>query len=165
MLESAGESPGALPPLTADEKEAWKYLQEVIRDYERYLADVDDLGLMAPNVLYYRDEIQEMLDEFKGDRRVDFRGVWEKVKALDEILQANQEKIVRQIGHANFKQYHIMNDPPRSHWWWFLNRFVAPPPPPPAWWQFWKKNAETEAEVEAAPAEEAASEDPTSPSP
>ena len=140
-------------PLSEDEKNAWAYLQDVIKDYERYLADVDDLGLTAPNVLYYRDEIQELLDEFKGDPRVDFRGVWTRVKALDEVLRANQAKIVNQIGHANFKQYQIINDPPRSYWWWWLNRVVPPPPPPPPWWQFWKKNQlldEPEAGPEAA---------------
>lgn len=140
------------PRLSPEEKEVWNYLHEVIGDYERYLADIDDLGLMAPNLLYYRDEIQEMLEEFKGDPRVDFRGTWERVKALDEVLRANQQKVVRQIGYANFKQYHIMNDPPRSHWWWFLNRIVGPPPPPPAWWQFWKK---TEGEEETSEPEEA----------
>ena len=127
------------PPLSEDEKQAWSYLLDVVKDYARYLSDVDDLGFAAPNVLYYRDEIQDMLQEFKGDPRVDFRGVWTQVKELDEILRANQAKIVKAIGHANFKQYHIMNDPPRTHWWWFLNRVVPPPPPPPAWWQFWKK--------------------------
>jgi hypothetical protein len=125
--------------LSEDEKQAWGYLQDVVQDYARYLSDIHNLGLTAPNVLYYRDEIQDMLEEFKGDPRVDFRGVWLQVKELDEILRANQDLLVKTIGHANFKQYHIMNDPPRTHWWWFLNRVVAPPPPQPAWWQFWKK--------------------------
>jgi len=131
--------PPKLPPLNQDEKQAWNYLLDVIKDYARYLSDIENLGLSAPNVLYYRDEIQEMLEEFKGDPRVDFRGIWLEVKALDEILRANQEQLVKIIGHANFRQYQIINDPPRTHWWWFLNRVVAPPPPSPAWWQFWKK--------------------------
>lgn len=137
-------------PLTDEEKQVWDYLQEVIKDYQRYLADVDDLGLTAPNLLYYRDEIQEMLAEFKGDPRVDFRGAWTLVKSLDEVLRANQKKIVQQIGYANFRQYQIINDPPRSHWWWWLNRVVGPPPPPPPWWQFWKKKDDEQ----EAPAEE-----------
>lgn len=143
------EDVNKLPPLTQDEKQVWAYLQDVVKDYARYLSDIENLGLSAPNVLYYRDEIQEMLEEFKGDPRVDFRGVWLQVKELDEILRANQELLVRTIGHANFKQYHIMNDPPRTHWWWFLNRVVAPPPPPPAWWQFWKKPEMTHNPLEA----------------
>jgi len=133
--------------LSGQEKQMWDYLGEVIADYERYLSDIPNLGLAAPYVLYYRDEIQEMLNDFRGNPRVDFRKAWEKVKALDEILRANQADIVKQIGHANFRQYQIINDPPRTHWWWFLNRVVSAPPPPPAWWQFWKKTSESEAEV------------------
>lgn len=139
-----------LPPLSEDEKQAWGYLQDVVKDYSRYLSDIENLGLTAPNVLYYRDEIQDMLEEFKGDPRVDFRGVWLQVKELDEILRANQDRLVKTIGHANFKQYHIMNDPPRTHWWWFLNRVVAPPPPQPSWWQFWKKPEASPLEAEEA---------------
>lgn len=142
-----------LEPLSEDEKQVWAYLQDVIKDYQRYLADVDDLGLNAPNLLYYRDEIQEMLGEFKGDPRVDFRGAWTTVKALDEVLRANQKKIVHQIGYTNFKQYQIINDPPRSHWWWWLNRVVGPPPPQPAWWQFWKKEQTEEADEQLVSAE------------
>ncbi len=127
------------PGLNADEKQAWAYLMDVVRDYGRYLSDIENLGYSAPNVLYYRDEIQEMLEEFKGDPRVDFRGVWTQVKEFDEILRANQELLVRTIGHANFKQYHIMNDPPRTHWWWFINRVVPKPITQASWWQFWKK--------------------------
>lgn len=137
------------PPLSDDEKEAWKYLEEVVGDYERYLSDVDNLGLSAPNLLYYRDEIQDMLDEFKGDPRVDFRGVWLRVKELDEILRANQALVVQAIGHGNFRQYQIMNDPPRTHWWWFMNRTVPPPPPPPPWWMFWKPKPEIYDPLEA----------------
>jgi hypothetical protein len=142
--------PPQLPPLSLDEKQAWGYLLDVVKDYARYLSDIDNLGLSAPNVLYYRDEIQEMLEEFKGDPRVDFRGIWQEVKALDEILRANQDQLVKIIGHANFRQYQIINDPPRTHWWWFLNRVVAPPPPPPAWWQFWKKPEPSPLEAELA---------------
>lgn len=135
------------PALTPDEKQVWAYLLDVVKDYGRYLADIENLGYSAPNVLYYRDEIQEMLEEFKGDSRVDFRGVWTQVKEYDEILRANQDLLVRTIGHANFKQYHIMNDPPRTHWWWFINRVVAKPQLQPSWWQFWKKPDITTAQL------------------
>lgn len=126
--------------LTAEEQESWDYLLEVVGDYERYMADVDDLGLNAPNLLYYRSEVQDMLDDFKTDKRVDFRGVWMRVRELDEVLRKKQQSIVDQIGHANFKQYQIINDPPRAHWWWWLNRVTKAPPPPPPWWMFWKKD-------------------------
>ena len=48
------------------------------------------------------------------------------------------EALVREIGHANFKQYQIINDPPKAYWWWWLNRVVKAPPPSPPSWMFWK---------------------------
>lgn len=124
--------------LDADTKEAWDYLLEVIVDYERYVRSIGELGLAAPNVLYYRDEIQEGLQEFKLDPRVDFKSAWLKVKELDELLRQQAATLVREIGHANFKQYQIINDPPKANWWWWLNRVVKAPTPPPPVWQFWK---------------------------
>ena len=126
--------------LDADTQEAWDYLLEVVQDYERYLSDIGNLGMLAPNLLYYRSEVQDMLDDFKTNRKVDFRGIWMKVRALDEILRTRQQEVVDEIGHANFLQYQIINDPSRAHWWWWLNRVTKAPPPPPPWWQFWKKD-------------------------
>lgn len=137
--EPAPPSPAApAEPLDRESQELWNYLLEVVGDYERYISDIGNLGYAAPQLLYYRDEIEEMLQEFKTDRRVDFRSVWLKVKALDEVLRRRQQEVVDEIGHNNFKQYQIINDPPRTHWWWWLNRVTQAPPPQPAWWQFWK---------------------------
>lgn len=122
-----------------DTKEAWDYLQEVVDDYARYVGEIGTLGLAAPQLLYYRDEVQELLDHFKGDARVDFRGVWLKVKELDDIVRARSQEVVDEIGHANFKQYQIINDPPAAHWWWYLNRVTKAPPPAPKPWELWKQ--------------------------
>lgn len=118
--------------------EAWNYLLEVVADYEEYLGQLGNLGYAAPNVLYYRDEIQEFLDMFKGNPEADFKGIWTKVKALDEYLQQNKQKLVDEIGYANFKQYLIINDPPQAHWWWYLYRYTSAPAPPPKVWEIWK---------------------------
>jgi hypothetical protein len=142
--------------LDRETQEAWDYLLEVVGDYRRYLADIGELGLNAPNLLYYRSEVQDMLDDFKTDKRVDFRGIWTEVKELDEILRRKQQQVVNEIGHANFKQYQIINDPPRAHWWWWLNRVTHAPPPPPPWWAFWKKPADEEVKEPGATPEAAA---------
>lgn len=140
--------------LDKDTKEMWDYLLEVVGDYERYMSDIGNLGFAAPNLLYYRDEIQDMLNEFRTDNRVDFKGVWLRVKALDEVLRQRQQEVVDEIGHANFKQYQIINDPPKANWWWWLNRVTAAPPPQANnWWQFWKPTSEAPAEPDA-PVEE-----------
>ena len=124
--------------LDPETKEAWDYLLEVIVDYERYVRSIGELGLAAPNLLYYRDEIQEGLEEFKLNKQVDFQKVWLKVRELDEILRKQTKMLVHEIGHANFKQYQIINDPPKAYWWWWLNRVVTAPPTPTPAWQFWK---------------------------
>lgn len=125
-------------PLDPATREAWDYLVEVVGDYERYMTEIGNLGLAAPNLLYYRDEIQEGLDQFKTERRVDFRSVWERVKALDDYLRGRAEDLVKEIGHKNFNQYRIINDPPKAYWWWYLDRVTPAPPPAPPTWQFWR---------------------------
>jgi hypothetical protein len=125
--------------LDEEAREEYKYLLEVLEDYRRYVKDIGRLGLAAPNLLYYRDEVQESLDELRV-RGVDPREVWLEVVALDNAVRARASEIVAEIGHANFKQYQIINDPPLSYWWWFLNRVVpGPAAPEPPSWQFWKR--------------------------
>ena len=140
--------------MNEEKLEAWNYLLEVVGDYEEYLGNLGNLGYSAPNVLYYRDEIQEFLDEFKGDPEADFRGIWTKVKGLDEYLKKNAQSLVDEIGHANFKQYLIINDPPAAHWWWYLYRFTSAPPPPPRFWEIWKHPIFTQNEATETPKEE-----------
>jgi len=142
-------------------EEAWSYLLEVVDDYERYIGQIGNLGFTAPNLLYYRDEIQEMLDEFGLDPRVDTREIWAKIRGLDLLMRARQVDLVAEIGHVNFKQYQIINDPPRTHWWWFLNRIVAAPPAPPRpFWQFWKAPGTKNAPPKSGDAPPAADEEP-----
>ncbi|MCE7872479.1 hypothetical protein DYH09_19155 [bacterium CPR1] len=125
--------------LDEEAREEYKYLLEVLEDYRRYVKDIGRLGLAAPNLLYYRDEVQESLDELRI-RGVDPREVWVEVVALDNAVRARASEIVAEIGHANFKQYQIINSPPPSHWWWFLNRVVpGPAGPERPTWQFWKR--------------------------
>lgn len=90
-------------------------------------------------MLYYRDEVQEFLDLLKDNPQVDFRAAWTRVKELDELLRKRAQELVDEIGHKNFVQYQVINDPPPAHWWWYLNRVTAAPQPPRAFWQFWKK--------------------------
>ena len=122
-----------------DLKELVDYLEEVILDYERHVENIGKLGLTAPMTLYYRDEVQETLELLEGEVEVDTQPYWLRVVELDRLLKACMQELVDEIGHANFKQYQIINDPPRARWWWYLNREARSPQPPPAFWQFWKK--------------------------
>lgn len=119
-------------------RESWDYLMEVLGDYETFLGEIGNLGLSAPQVLYYRDEVQEFLEELTGNETINYQGAWQKVRELDEILKDKSQALVDEIGYKNFLQYQIINDPPKKHWWWWLNRVSKPPPEPPKVWQFWK---------------------------
>lgn len=141
------------PPLDPYVKEAWEYLLEVLGDYETFLANIGNLGFSAPQLLYYRDEVQEGLDELAGRTDVNISEAWKKTVELDAILRGKAQALVDEIGHKNFIQYQIQNDPPRSHWWWWLNRVTAAPPPPPKIWEFWKFQAQNPA-PESPPSQE-----------
>lgn len=126
--------------LDPDVQELYEYLKEVLGDYERYVKEIGRLGMAAPQLLYYRDEVQELLTELRGHEDLDLKPLWARVAELDNVVRAQAKELVREVGHANFKQYQIVNDPPQTHWWWYLNRVTAPPEPlhPPTW-QFWRK--------------------------
>lgn len=141
LEESAPAPPPPPPPSTPVDpitREKWDYLVEVLGDYETFLGNIGRLGYSAPQLLYYRDEVQEFLDEFQGRTDINVAGAWKKTQELDTILRAKAQALVDEIGHKNFIQYQIQNDPPRSHWWWWLNRVTAPPIAPPKFWEFWK---------------------------
>lgn len=134
------ETPTPTPEVKIDARtrEMWDYLMEVIGDYEIFLGNIGSLGYSAPQLLYYRDEVQEFLDELGGRTDINITGAWKKVTELDTILRGKAQALVDEIGHKNFIQYQIQNDPPRSSWWWWLNRVTAPPITPPKFWEFWK---------------------------
>jgi len=129
------------PPVDPETKEAWDYLMEVIGDYQAFLENIGDLGYSAPQLLYYRDEVQEFLEELTDNPQINFKGAYQRVNELDQILRNRAQDLVDEIGHDNFLQYQVINDPPKKHWWWWLNRVTAAPPPPPKIWEFWKYQA------------------------
>lgn len=129
------------PKIDQATQEAWDYLVEVIGDYETFLNNIGDLGFSAPQLLYYRDEVQEFLEELTNNSQVNYQGAYQKVLELDIILRKKAQDLVDEIGHANFLQYQVINDPPKSHWWWWLNRVTSAPKPPPKVWEFWKYQA------------------------
>lgn len=152
--EPAPVAPAPPPPVANIDprlKERWDYLMEVLGDYETFLGNIGHLGYSAPQLLYYRDEVQEFLDELQGRPELNLAGAWKKVAELDTILRARAQTLVDEIGHKNFIQYQIQNDPPRSHWWWWLNRVTAPPISPPKFWEFWKYQNPTQPVSKPAP--------------
>ena len=104
-----------------DIKESLEYLQEVMGEYDRMIHNIGKNGLSAAMLLYYRDEIQDTLHELRG-MDVDLRDYWYKIVTLDNMLRKLAHAFVTEVGHKNFRQYQIVNDPPHDHWWWYLNK-------------------------------------------
>ena len=116
-----------------------KYLDEVIEDYRNRVESIGKMKFDAPSLLYYRDEVQDMLDALASEKGVDLRSRWAKVRDLDLKLRGMASIFVNEVGHSNFKQYQIINDPPLTHWWWYLNRVTVNRDEHSPSWMWWKK--------------------------
>jgi hypothetical protein len=120
-------------------REVLDYLDECLADYEKFVSNIGKLGLAAPMLLYYRDEVQDCLEDLKEEREIDLKDRWKKVSELDNVVRVRAREVVNEVGHRNFKQYRIINDPPKIFWWWYLDQVTEPPPETPRAWEFWKK--------------------------
>jgi Ribonuclease G/E len=119
-------------------RESLDYLEETLTELEKLVKNIGKNGPTASLLCNYRDEVQDTIEELRG-QDVDLTRYFQKLVVLDNHLRQNAKAFVNEIGHQNFKQYQIVNDPPRDHWWWYLNRTTSPPPPERKDWKFWKK--------------------------
>ncbi len=143
-MSSASDQPAAAgdsgQPTDAEAAELLKYLDEVLQDYQRYVGEIGRLGYAAPQLLYYRDEVQDLMEALEVEDGVDMKPRWARIRDLDNQVRARASDLVGEVGHANFKQYQIVNNPPLTRWWWYLNRTTANPEPAPRpAWQWWRK--------------------------
>ena len=104
-----------------DVREEMEYLDEVILDYSTMVKNIGKNGLAASLLMNYRDEIQDIMTELALNNR-DIREYRKKVVMLDNELRQKAQAYVNEVGHANFKQYQIINNPPLERWWWYLNK-------------------------------------------
>lgn len=121
-----------------DVQEAIEYLDSVVADYRRFVENIGNLGYAAAQLGYYRDEIQELLDALRGERGFDYKAFWSVIRKLDETLKSKASIYANEVGHKNFLQYRIINDPPPQYWWWNLDQTTPTPPAPRKFWEFWK---------------------------
>ncbi|MCR5660770.1 MAG: hypothetical protein K6G50_01410 [bacterium] len=129
---------GEKKKIDADTIELVRYLDEVIADYKRCVNEIGKMKYAAPQLLYYRDEVQDILDALVGSG-ADLKDRLQDIRLLDMKLRANARDFVREVGHANFKQYQIINNPPITHWWWYMNRTTMADKEHVAPWQ-WLRN-------------------------
>jgi len=130
--------------LKKEAKDELEFLEEVLVEYEKYIHEIGQLGYAASLLLNYRDEAQESLEELQVYQRegedLDLQPYWQRLVAADTVLRTRAEEFVNEVGYANFKQYQLVNDPPRSHWWWYLDKKPAPPiTTKTAWWNIGKR--------------------------
>lgn len=122
-----------------DIAETLAFLRESIDEYRKYVENIGHNGMSAPNLNYYRDDIQDIFDLLKYDESVNLKELYGEVVRLDMQLRGKATIHVREIGYNNYKQYRIINDPPPIRWWWYLNNVVTPPAQQTNLWQFWKR--------------------------
>lgn len=118
-----------------DLQEELAYLEEVLEEYARFVQNIGENGLSANLLLYYRDEVQDLLEALEG--QADLQGYWSEVAALDDQVRKQAGAVVEEIGRENFRYCQIALDPPKLHWWWYLDR-VVPPPRRPWLREFWE---------------------------
>lgn len=123
----------------ADIKDMLKYLDEVVADYKRCISMIGKLGYAAPQLLYYRDEVQDLIELLSGEQGVDLKERWARVRELDLQLRGRASDFVHEVGHSNFKQYQIVNNPPLTRWWWYMNRTTVKLENKTPRWQWWRK--------------------------
>ena len=120
-----------------DIQEELDYLDEALNEYERFIMNIGNLGVSAVMLMYYRDEVQESMDYLKT-KDLDIAEYWKKIIQLDNILRSKTRIFVSEVGYNSFKQYQIINDPPKLRWWWYLDKGIPAPLAPGQIWEIWK---------------------------
>lgn len=132
------EQPVKLEP---EVEELVKYFDEVLADYRKYVDQIGQLKFAAPQLLYYRDEIQDLLDALSAEPGVDMKSRWVIIREYDLKLRAKASTFVHEVGHSNFKQYQIINNPPLTRWWWYMNRITVNQDHKIPSWQWWRRES------------------------
>jgi len=99
------------------------YLDEVMKDYGRFVNNIGKNGPSAKLMLNYRDEIQDVIS-FLNNYNIDLSEYWTELMRLDQMLRIRRTAVVGEIGHRNFLMEQVKRDPPKDHWWWYLDRSV-----------------------------------------
>ena len=120
-------------------REIFEYFDEVLHDYEKMVNNIGRNGLSASLLMNYRDEIQDIIAELALEN-INLKEHWKKITLLDTKLRSQAQRYVNEVGHNNFKQYQIINNPSKERWWWYLDKTTLPPPyAKKNLWDFWKK--------------------------
>lgn len=97
-----------------------QYLEEILREYGKYVENIGHHGLEANLLLYYRDEVQDTLEDLEG--KAPLQSYWREVVEWDQKLRENSAEFVNEIGRENYSLQRDGRMPPKTHWWWYLDR-------------------------------------------
>lgn len=134
-----------MPWCAACMSDAWpadeiEYLEETLREYARFVEHIGENGLAANLLLYYRDELQETLEDLQG--RVPVEPYWRQTVDLDHVVREKGADLVAEIGWDHYRGQRAVRHPPRAYWWWYLDAGLsAPDRPNPvrSWWDWLRK--------------------------
>lgn len=103
-------------------------LERLVRKYYGYVADLEGSGIEVLDLLFVRDKIQSILDQFGPDEEIP-SSLYERVYELDAVLWEERNTFVMVLGEKELQHARHQQASPRSHWWWYLDEIQAPPGP------------------------------------
>ncbi len=117
-----------------------EYLEEILREYERYVENIGQNGLASNLLLHYRSDLQETLTDLEG--RAPLESYWQQTVLLDEKLRGKKEEVLAEIGWNHYKTERAAVNPPKHYWWWYLDAGLTVPDQPnriQSWWNWLKE--------------------------
>ncbi|MGB9872511.1 MAG: hypothetical protein ACPLYD_12705 [Anaerolineae bacterium] len=103
-------------------------LEQLVRKYYGYVADMEGSGVEIPDMLFVRDKIQRILDQSLPEDEIP-TSLYERVHDLDRLLWEERETFLMVIGEQELECARQQQHSPRSHWWWYLDELKAVPQP------------------------------------
>lgn len=103
-------------------------LEQLVRKYYGYVADLEGSGVEVLDLLFVRDAIQTFLDQLTPDEALPSR-LYTHIYELDALLWAERRTFLLVLGEHELRHARQSQRSPRSHWWWYVDELKAPPEP------------------------------------
>lgn len=103
-------------------------LERLARKYYGYVADLEGSKVEVLDLLFVRDKIQSILDQFTPGEALP-SSLYERIYELDALLWEERTTFLMVIGKEELRHARRGQESPRSHWWWYLDELKAPPEP------------------------------------
>lgn len=101
-------------------------LDQLVRKYYGYVADLEGSGVEALDLLFVRDKIQTLLDQLTPEEKLPAR-LYEHIYELDALLWEERSTFLLVLGEQELKHARKQQGSSRSRWWWYVDELKAPP--------------------------------------